>query len=100
MAETVLPSTTPNNGKRATGINAVAASGIASVIHQAAIKKAMAKVYVTFLFSGSRSAKRIMNKLINGARISETCCNRPDLVLKGFVITFFFLFLMTGKLIF
>jgi hypothetical protein len=44
MAETVFPSTTPNSGKRATGISAVAASGMASVIHQTAIKRAMAKV--------------------------------------------------------
>ena len=44
IAEMVFPSTTPNNGKSTTGSSAVAASGMASVIHQIAINIAIASV--------------------------------------------------------
>ena len=44
MDEMVFPSTTPNNGNSTTGSSAVAASGMASVIHQVAINIAMAIV--------------------------------------------------------
>ena len=43
----------PNKGKAAIGINAVAGIGMASVIHQKAIKKATAK---TLYASGERAA--------------------------------------------
>ncbi len=42
--ETVFPSSTPNAGNNTTGSNAVTASGTASVIHQIAIRIAMASV--------------------------------------------------------
>jgi len=70
MAETVLPSTTPNKGKRTTGSNAVAAIGMASVTHQIAINIAMASVYVIFGLSGAKSPKRINDMLIKGATTS------------------------------
>ena len=50
----------PNKGKRIRGIKDVAASGIASVIHQIAIKTAIAAVYVTFRLEESRLIKNKM----------------------------------------
>jgi len=51
----------PNKGKAAIGTNAVAGIGMASVIHQKAIKKATAK---TLYASGERAAGLGRSKII------------------------------------
>jgi len=71
-ADTILPSMTPSTGNKTTGISAVAASGMASVIHQIAIQIATANVYVTFGLPGSRSPKIIIAAQITGAETMET----------------------------
>ena len=60
---------TPNNGKNTTGSNAVTARGIISVIHHMAIKAAIASVYVTSGFPGSRSKKTMIDKKETGSTI-------------------------------
>jgi hypothetical protein len=56
------PFKTPIKGKSIKGNNEVAASGIASVIHQIAINAATAAVKVTLGFEESRLVKKIMQK--------------------------------------
>jgi hypothetical protein len=56
----------PINGNNTIGSNAVAASGIASVIHQIAINTIMAAILVTSGLPGSRSTNSNMHRNTNG----------------------------------
>jgi hypothetical protein len=55
--DTALPSSTPKAGRSTTGTRLVTASGMASVIHQTAMRIATAAVRVTSGRPGSKSAK-------------------------------------------
>jgi hypothetical protein len=58
----------PSTGYSTSGSKAVAASGMASVIHQVAISTATAAMWVTPGLAGSRSRNRITKKRIGPNR--------------------------------
>ena len=68
-----MPFIIPNKGNNTTGINAVTAKGIISVIHQMAISNAIASVYVTCGFPRFQVAEKNDEKKGDGG--NDIPCN-------------------------